>query len=189
MCSSDLTLYLGHLRLYHIYNSEPIIISVPGKQLLHNLFCTDTSQWFSRRFLQSASWHDYHTGPLLGLSSWCPTFTLHWRHNELDGVSIHQPHDCLLSRLFGRRSKKTSKLRVTGLCAGNSPGNSPHKAPVTRKMFPYDDVIMKSLQIIWSSGIRRSSIIKLLRRLDHMKEYQGSSSNTNCCSIHYVTSK
>ena len=44
------------------------------------------------------------------------------RHNGLDGVSYHQSHDCLLSRLFGRRSKKTSKLRVTGLCAGNSPG-------------------------------------------------------------------
>ena len=28
----------------------------------------------------------------------------------------------LLGRLFGRRSKKTSKLRVTGLCAGNLPG-------------------------------------------------------------------
>ena len=28
---------------------------------------------------------------------------------------------CLLTRLFRRRSKKTSKLRVTGLCAGNSP--------------------------------------------------------------------
>ena len=49
-------------------------------------------------------------------------FTLHWRHNEHDGVSNHQPHDCLLNRLFGRRSKKISKLRVTGLCAGNSPG-------------------------------------------------------------------
>ena len=47
--------------------------------------------------------------------------TLQWRHNELAGVSIHQPHDCLLNRLFTRRSKKTSKLRVTGLCAGNSP--------------------------------------------------------------------
>ena len=46
---------------------------------------------------------------------------LRWRHNEWDGVSNHQPHDCLLSRLFGRRSTKTSKLRVTGLCAGNSP--------------------------------------------------------------------
>ena len=47
---------------------------------------------------------------------------LRWRHNEHDSVSNHQPHDCLLNRLFRRRSKKTSKLRVTGLCAGNSPG-------------------------------------------------------------------
>ena len=47
--------------------------------------------------------------------------SLQWRHNELDGVSNHQPHDCLLNRLFRRRSKKTSKLRVTGLCEGNSP--------------------------------------------------------------------
>ena len=29
--------------------------------------------------------------------------------------------DCLLNRLFRRRSKKTSKLRVAGLCEGNSP--------------------------------------------------------------------
>ena len=43
-----------------------------------------------------------------------------WRHNGHDAVSNHQPHDCLPNHLFGRRSKKTSKLRVTGLCAGNS---------------------------------------------------------------------
>ena len=42
-------------------------------------------------------------------------------HKELGGISNHQPHDCLLKRLFRRRSKKTSKLRVTGLCEGNSP--------------------------------------------------------------------
>ena len=47
---------------------------------------------------------------------------LRWRHNGRDSVSNHQPHDCLLNHLFRRRSKKTSKLRVTGLCAGNSPG-------------------------------------------------------------------
>ena len=46
---------------------------------------------------------------------------LQWRHNERDSLSNHQPHDCLLNRLFGRRSKKTSKLNVTGLCVGNSP--------------------------------------------------------------------
>ena len=48
--------------------------------------------------------------------------SLHYSHNGLDSVSNHQPHHCLLSRLFRRRSKKTSKLRVTGHCAGNSPG-------------------------------------------------------------------
>ena len=48
--------------------------------------------------------------------------TLRWRHNGRDGVSNHQPHDCLLNSLFGSRSKKTSKFRVTGLCVGNSPG-------------------------------------------------------------------
>ena len=44
-----------------------------------------------------------------------------WRHNGRDCVS-NQPRDCLLNRLFRRRSKQTSKLCVTGLCAGNSPG-------------------------------------------------------------------
>ena len=48
--------------------------------------------------------------------------TLRWRINGRDSVSNHQSHDCLLNRLFRRRSKKTSKLRVTGLCVGNSPG-------------------------------------------------------------------
>ena len=50
--------------------------------------------------------------------------TLQWRHNGRDGVSNHKPHGCLLNCLFRRRSKKTSKFRVTGLCAGNSPETS-----------------------------------------------------------------
>ena len=48
--------------------------------------------------------------------------SLHWRHNGRTGVSNHLPNDCLLNRVFRHRSKKTSKLRVTGLCEGNSPG-------------------------------------------------------------------
>ena len=57
-------------------------------------------------------------------NSWSNSFmtdTLQWRHNEHDGVSNHQPRDCLLKCLFRRRSKKTSKLCVTGLREGNSP--------------------------------------------------------------------
>ena len=47
----------------------------------------------------------------------CVCLPLQCSHNRHDGFS-NQPHDCLLNRLFRCRSKKTSKLRVTGLCAG-----------------------------------------------------------------------
>ena len=64
-------------------------------------------------------------------SAWSPLMTLQWRHNGRDSVSNHQPHDCLLNLLYRRRSKKTSILVI-----------------LTRKMFPFDDVIMtnKDLQ-------------------------------------------
>ena len=73
-----------------------------------------------------------------------PHDSLHWRHNGHDSVSNNQPHDCLLNWLFRRRSKKTSKLRVTGLCAGNSTGTGEFPAQMASKMFPFDDVIMCS---------------------------------------------
>ena len=56
---------------------------------------------------------------------------LQWFHNGRDSVSNHQPPDCLLNRLFRRRSKKTSKLRVTGLCAGDSPGTGEFPAQMS----------------------------------------------------------
>ena len=69
---------------------------------------------------------------------------LEWRHNERNGVSNHQPYNCLLDRFSRHRSKKTSKLRVTGLCAGNSPvtGEYPAQGANNAGMFPFDDVIM-----------------------------------------------
>ena len=58
-------------------------------------------------------------GTVIHVSETVPLWTqqmqsLKWRHNGRDGVSNHQPHDCLLNRLFKCRSKKTSKLRITG---------------------------------------------------------------------------
>ena len=46
----------------------------------------------------------------------CGLKTLQWRHNERNGVSM-----VLLNRLFMHKSKKTSRLRVSGICEGNSP--------------------------------------------------------------------
>ena len=64
-------------------------------------------------FAEGFNWDLFHMS--------CMFEPLQWRHNESDGVSNHQPHDCLLKRFFRHRSKKTSKLRVTGRCEGNSP--------------------------------------------------------------------
>ena len=108
------------------------------------------------------TFHQQNVGCLLG-------FTLQWRHNDQDSVSNHQPHGCLLNRLFRSRSKKTSKLCVTGLCVGKSPGpmNSPHKGPVTRKMFPFDDVIMNELRHVL--GVQY--LCKVIRSLGNPLDY------------------
>ena len=80
---------------------------------------------------------------------------LQWRHNGRNSVSNHQPHDCLLNRLFRRRSKKTSKLRVTGLCAGTSPGTGEFPA----QMASYTE---KSFHLMTSSwNIQRKNFFQL----------------------------
>ena len=73
---------------------------------------------------------------------------IQWRHNERDGVWNNQPQDCLLNRLFRpgiqaqvkKHQSSASLAFVRGI--RRWPVNSPHKGPVTRKMFPFDDVIM-----------------------------------------------
>ena len=69
---------------------------------------------------------------------------LQWRHNEHDGVSNHQPRDCLLNRLFSADQRKHHSSASLAFWRGihRWPVNSPHRGPVTRKRFPFDDVIM-----------------------------------------------
>ena len=70
--------------------------------------------------------------------------SLKWRHNGRYSVSNHLPHDCLLNRYSDADQRKhqssASLAFVWGIHRG--PVNFPHKWPVTRKMFPFDDVIM-----------------------------------------------
>ena len=49
------------------------------------------------------------------------TESLQWRHNGRDVVSNHRRLDHLVNHLFRCKSKKTPRLRITGLCEGNSP--------------------------------------------------------------------
>ena len=56
-------------------------------------------------------------------SSWirfcCHNYSEIW--TRVSSWLLKAPRDCLLNRLFRRGSKKTSKVRITGLCVGNSP--------------------------------------------------------------------
>ena len=64
-------------------------------------------------------------------------FSLRWRHNERNGVSNHRHIDCLLNRLFKRRSKKhqsSASLTFAGRIH-RWPVISPHKGPITRFFF------------------------------------------------------
>ena len=65
--------------------------------------------------------HIHRRGRIIWIYQGLGTMPLQLCHNGRDGVSNHQPRNCLLKRLFTRRSKMISKLRVTGLCQGNSP--------------------------------------------------------------------
>ena len=93
---------------------------------------------------------------------------LRWRHNEHNSVSNHQPHDCLLNRLSDADQRKhqssASLAFVRGIHRG--PVNSPHKWPVTRKMFPFDDVIMHPMVTrVYTTHCRRPLTEKWLYSL------------------------
>ena len=70
--------------------------------------------------------------------------SLQWRHNRHNSVLNHQPHHCLLNRLFRCRSKKHQSSASLAFVWGihRWPMKSPHKWPVTQQMLPFDDVIM-----------------------------------------------
>ena len=82
-------------------------------------------------------------GPMLAccLDSWEPISMKHYRDVIMSAIASQTTGFSVVSSTV--YSKKTSTFRVTGLCEGNPPVvHSPHKGPVTRKMFSFDDVIM-----------------------------------------------
>ena len=91
-------------------------------QFYSSLGCFYPSGTTGRVVSSNTGIYSPHCVDSLSLGNWAVILnvSLQWRHNGQDGFSNHQPHDCLLNRLSRCRSKKTSKLCVTGLCEGNS---------------------------------------------------------------------
>ena len=83
----------------------------------------------------------------MGIS--CTWNSLQWRHNGRDGVANHQPHHFYSTVYSGGDQRKHQNSSSLAFVRGihRWPVNSPHKWPVTREMFPFDDVIMYDLCI------------------------------------------
>ena len=105
-------------------------------QVLLKTFSTRMSAWY----LTMCPHIDVYT--VFGLNPILLKKKKKWRQSGRDGVSNHQPRDCLLNRLFRLIQSSASLAFVRGI--HRWPVNSPYKWPVTRKMFPFDDVIMSS---------------------------------------------
>ena len=103
--------------LFH-FDINPDVILGLTPYIVHKYQCGETIKYWIPSWKQTKGPH-------------CQHFTLQWRHHGRDSGSNHQPHDCLLNRLFRSRSKKTSKLRVTGFCAGNSPATGEFPAQMS----------------------------------------------------------
>ena len=118
------------------------------------------NHWSTTRYHECPSF--YPPTLLVGevLSYRSSGIALQWRHNKPDSVSNHQSPDCLLNHLFRCRSKKTSKLRVTGLCEGNP--------PVTSE-FPTERAInAENLSIWWRHHVSRSCAMSWSAHWLHM---------------------
>ena len=100
---------------------------------------------------------------------------LQWRHNGCDGVPNHQPHVCLPNHLFRRRSKKTSQLRVTGLCEGNSPVTGGFPAQTTSNA--------ENVSIWW----RHHAIFKMTCRLVYVIGCPDSKPSIGCWAMPHNT--
>ena len=82
---------------------------------------------------------------------WWTIITLHWHHNERDGISSHR------RLLFAQpyvRSQIKENIKVPHhwpmWWESTDERHSPHKGPITRKMFSFDDVILIQ-RLQWST--------------------------------------
>ena len=97
--------------------------------------------------------------------------SLQWHHNECNGISNHQPRDRLLNVYSDVHQRKHQSSMLLAFVKGIHRWlvNSPHKGPVMRKMFPFDDIFMIlcsclchfcTLQISMSQQFPRVFIVK-----------------------------
>ena len=126
------------------YNFRFILYIIQFAKIFTKLYCRCSLYWRNRLDHSTAIYYKIrssHNRHHLILSIHFTDVIMNGKASQITSLTI--VYATVYSR---RRSKKTPMLRITGLCEGihRWPVNSPHKWPVTRKMFSFDDVILIS---------------------------------------------
>ena len=99
-------------------NLAKSLSTVMSKSIVESLYICKTRQYSTAMFFIKIRFRQLLQKYILTKEiSWA----LKWRHNKRDDFSNHRRLDVWVYRMMRRISKKTSKLRVTGLCEGNAP--------------------------------------------------------------------
>ena len=103
---------------------------------------------------------------ILPIQAWRPS--LRWRHNGRDCVSNHRPHN-FYSTVYSDadQSKHQSSASLAFVWGIHQVlVNSSHTWPVTRKMFPFDDVIMGPY-----TGYPKQMLLLIHCQYNHKQQY------------------
>ena len=116
------------------------------KNLEYSLCITLRKNWNTKLLFQETAFENVVCKMPTILSGPYCVLTLQWRHNGCDSVPNQRRLDCLLNRLLSgvdqRKHQNSASLAFVRRIHW-WPMNSPRKGPVTRKMLPFDYVIMK----------------------------------------------
>ena len=134
MVQQFITTHMGNMVYVHyVYYTHPC--QIRGK---HEVIHYELSDLFPQL---AQTWQTWGSN---AYNDEMPRKPLHWRHNERDGVSNHQ-----FLHFFSTVVHQSSVSLAFAWGIHRWPVSSPHKRSVTRKMLPFDDVIV--ISCIWPS--------------------------------------
>ena len=144
--SEDMKAFLCEIfQVFHMNNRVQWVNAISSLISLYIDLCNDFSHWLI-------------SCPAIAMHQSLVRLSLQWRHNEQDGVS--NPKRLVYSGSDQIKHQSSASLAyVRGI--HRWPVNSQHKGPVTRKMFPIDDVIMWTMQFAFTTIWKLALLWKL----------------------------
>ena len=85
------------------------------------------------------------------------THSLQWRHNECDGISNHQPHDCLLNACSGEDQRKHQTSTSLVFVTSEFPAQMTSNVANVSIWWRHHVLVTRTLLLFWGFAFRLSN--------------------------------